>query len=239
MHRTVIRACAVAAAIAITQPSRANPDVQDPASIAAAASAAAVAAARDADLAAPPAVRIDAIPRLAACSLPLRGVAAGYRPGAAQLSVRVVCDGSPSWRVWVPVRLAVRVPMVVVRRDLARGALLTQGDLDIVDRIPDGRGRWASDPAALVGRRLRQGLAAGSPVQTSMTTADRLVVRGQQVTLETAAGAIRVTARGIAKSDGGLGARVRVQSISSSRVVEGVVRSSEVVEVLLPGSGSG
>ena len=129
--------------------------------------------------------------------------------------------------------------MVVVRRDLGRGALLGADDLELVKRVADAPGRWVEDPGQLIGRRLVQGLPAGSAVRLSMTTADRLVMRGQQITLQTVAGSMRVTAQGIVQSDGGLGARVRVRSISSNRIVEGTVRSSEVVEVLLPVAGSG
>lgn len=212
---------------------------QDPASIADAARAAAAAAVDPARLAAPPQPQLAGLAHPVACSVPLRATASGYKPGATRVSVRVECGDPPVWRLWVPVSVEVRVPMVVVRHDLARDALLSAADLELVDRVPDGPGRWVQDPADLVGRRLRQPLSAGAPVQLGMTTADRLVVRGQRVTMTTNVGPLQVTAQGVALADGGLGARIRVRSLSSARMVEGVIRSSEVVEVLFPGGGSG
>lgn len=237
-RRSIARS-ALAASLAIACAAQAAVVVQDRAAIATAAEAAAAAAAGPSRLAGTPVAGIAQLPPLPACGSPLSATAPPPRPGVGRLSVRVECDGSPSWRVWVPVTLPVRVPMVVLRRDLARDALIAAADLERVERVPERPGRWVGDPAELVGRRLREAMPAGSALQLSATRADRLVMRGQQVTIATTVGPLQVTARGIAVADGGLGARIRVRSLSSNRVLEGVVRSSELVEVLSPGSGSG
>lgn len=39
---------------------------------------------------------------------------------------------------------------------------------------------------------------------------------------------------GTALMDGAIGQRIRVENVNSGRVVEGIVRSREVVEVLVP-----
>ena len=187
----------------------------------------------------PPAAAVDPNLRLAACDGPLQASAGNYRAGARRLTVQVECAGEVRWRVWVPVRLKLRVPVVVASRPLPRGTLLGPGDLTLVERESDGSGQHASDPRSLVGRRTRADIPAGQPVVAANTTEEQLVRRGQQVTLLTTASGISVSGRGIAQSDGGLGSRIRVRSVSSDRVVEGVVRSSEVVEILLPGAGRG
>lgn len=188
---------------------------------------------------APPAVAVDPLLRLAECDVPLQASAGNYRAGARRLTVQVECAGQVQWRVWVPVMLRLRVPVVVASRPVARGTLLGPGDLTLVERESDGSSQHASNPQALVGRRARSDISAGQPVGAANTTAEQLVRRGQQVTLLTTGTGISVSGRGVAQSDGGLGSRIRVRSISSDRVVEGVVRSSEVVEILLPGAGRG
>lgn len=60
-----------------------------------------------------------------------------------------------------------------------------------------------------------------------------LVHRGQAVTLIAHAGNLNVRAPGISMADGGLNERVKVRNSTSSRLLEGVVRSAETVEVLL------
>ena len=66
-----------------------------------------------------------------------------------------------------------------------------------------------------------------------MLTDVPLVTRGQQVTLEVGADTMNIRMAGEALDEAALGQRVRVRNLSSERVVEGVVRSAQVVEVLL------
>jgi flagella basal body P-ring formation protein FlgA len=188
---------------------------------------------------APPAAVVDPHLRLADCDVPLQASAGNYRAGARRLTVQVECPGQVRWRVWVPVTLKLRMPVVVASRPVPRGTLLGPGDLVLVERASDGSSQNSADLTSLVGRRARSDIPAGQPIGAANTTQDQLVRRGQQVTLLTTGSGINVSGRGIAQSDGGLGSRIKVRSVSSDRVVEGVVRSSEVVEILLPGAGRG
>ncbi len=188
---------------------------------------------------APPAAAVDPHLRLADCDAPLQASAGNYRAGTRRLTVQVECAGQVRWRVWVPVTLKLRMPVVVASRPVPRGTLLAPGDLVLVERESDGSSQTSADLASLVGRRARSDIQAGQPIGAANTTQDQLVRRGQLVTLLTSGSGISVSGRGIAQSDGGLGSRIKVRSVSSDRVVEGVVRSSEVVEILLPGAGRG
>jgi flagella basal body P-ring formation protein FlgA len=67
----------------------------------------------------------------------------------------------------------------------------------------------------------------------AMLAAVPLVSRGQQVTLEAQTDGVHIRMGGEALAEAALGQRVRVKNLSSERVVEGVVRSDEVVEVSL------
>jgi flagella basal body P-ring formation protein FlgA len=80
---------------------------------------------------------------------------------------------------------------------------------------------------------LRRPLAAGAVLTPAMLTDVPLVTRGQQVTLEVGADTMNIRMAGEALDEAALGQRVRVRNLSSERVVEGVVRSAQVVEVLL------
>ena len=64
-------------------------------------------------------------------------------------------------------------------------------------------------------------------------TATNVIHRGQQVTLIAGSEGFQVRMNAIALSDGRISERIRVQNLSSQRVVEGVVRSDSVVEVPL------
>jgi flagella basal body P-ring formation protein FlgA len=60
---------------------------------------------------------------------------------------------------------------------------------------------------------------------------DVVVRRGQQVTLVAANGGIEIRAQGLVLADAGAADRVRVQNVSSLKVIEGVVENENVVRV--------
>jgi flagella basal body P-ring formation protein FlgA len=59
------------------------------------------------------------------------------------------------------------------------------------------------------------------------------VQRGQSVTLIADAGGISVRMAGRVLSDGLMNQRVRVQNLSSGKIVEGIARSEQIVEIIL------
>ena len=62
--------------------------------------------------------------------------------------------------------------------------------------------------------------------------AAKAVQRGQTVTLVADAGGMSVRMAGRALSDGLMNQRVRVQNLSSGKIVEGIARSEQVVEII-------
>lgn len=178
--------------------------------------------------------QLDGRLRLARCGAALEAfLPAGMRAGGST-TVGVRCSGERPWKVFVPVRVQALAPVLVAKRPLARGAKLSAADLDSVEqdtaRLPYG---YFDDPSALAGRELRRPVAAGTVIVPAMVAAPRLVRRGQTVRLSATQGGIAIAMTGRALGDGALDQRIRVENLSSGRVVEGIVRSGERVEVLL------
>ena len=92
---------------------------------------------------------------------------------------------------------------------------------------------YFSDPQALEGMRLKQPLLAGRVITPAMLAVDEIVRRGQTVTLVAESASVNIRMAGKALMDGALNQRIRVENLNSGRVVEGVVRSPEHVEVLV------
>lgn len=228
----VAPAC-LAALLAVAGPSAAAAaPLQPVADIAAAASAAALGLA-------PPATpglqveeaRVDERLRLPRCERPLGAEAApGSRIGG-RITIEVRCP-HPAWRVFVPVSLAVRRPVVVAARPLPAGRALEAGDLTLAERDLHGlpRGYYTRVEDA-VGQEVARALGAGEALTPAILRAGTVVRRGQQVTLLARTGGLAVRMGGEALADAGPGQRIRVRNLSSGREVEGVVRSADLVEV--------
>ncbi|MDH3747753.1 MAG: flagellar basal body P-ring formation chaperone FlgA [Gammaproteobacteria bacterium] len=173
--------------------------------------------------------------KLAACSAPLEGF---LRPSAKigpKTIVGIRCNGSKPWKIYVPVDVVVRTEVWVARQPLPKGHLLTKEDLtaDVrdVSRMTAG---YVSDPNTLIGQRLRSSVLAGRILTLKLIEANNVVMRGQTVTLVVSGSGLQIRMTGKALMDGALNQRIRVENLTSGRIVEGIVRSRELVEVLMP-----
>ena len=181
---------------------------------------------------------LDSRHRLAHCGKPLepflrRGTEISYRT-----IVGVRCSGAKPWKVYLPVEVVVTDTTYVASRTLPRGHRLTAEDLVAeerdVSRLPTG---YIASPKQFLGARLKTQLIAGRLLTPAMLEADIAVRRGQMVTLTVSNGGINIQMSGKALMDGALDQRIRVENTTSGRIVEGIVRSREHVEVLVAGSG--
>ena len=173
--------------------------------------------------------------RLARCDRPLQGFLRRGMEIQSRTIVGVRCSGSRPWKVYVPVEISVSATVLVAARNLPAGHVLEPGDAREERRnVSTLRRGYLSDVAQLAGQRLRSPLLAGRVLTPAVLAADRIVRRGQSVTLIAASGGITINMSGRALSDGGLNQRIRVENTNSGRVVEGIVRSREQVEVLIP-----
>lgn len=181
--------------------------------------------------------RLDGRLRLPACTLPLETeLPAGARPlGAVAVGVRCT---APGWSLFVPARVTVSRPVVVLATSKPRGAMLTASDLALEPRdlstLPGG---YLRDPDELVGMTLRRPVQARTVLLPGHAAAPELVRRGERVILQAAGGAIAVQVEGEALAGGALGERVRVRNLATRRVVEGTVGGEGLV--VMGGTGLG
>jgi flagella basal body P-ring formation protein FlgA len=169
--------------------------------------------------------------RLAACQSPLEAALPPAAKGP-RLSVRVSCSGATPWSVLVPVRVETTARVVVARRALVPGTLLSTDDLQTVERrIAGFADCCAADPTALLGQKVRRPVPADAPIPLDSIEAAPLVRRGEIVTVIAGAPGFEVRSSGIAMADAKEGDAVRVRHSTSLRVIQaradrkGVVRA--------------
>jgi flagella basal body P-ring formation protein FlgA len=172
--------------------------------------------------------------RLAECDRPLSAAISGDGQARAHTTVAVRCDGEVHWTVYLSVTIDSEFSVLVANRSMARDAELVAADFDLMPRrLPGLTTDYVTKASMLSGQRLRQSIASGEALTLSAITPSNLIHRGQQVTLVAGAGDFQVRMNAVALSDGRLADRIRVQNLSSQRVVEGIVRSDNEVEVPL------
>jgi len=153
----------------------------------------------------------------------------------ARTVVGVRCTGSKPWKVYVTVDVVVMATVYIARLTLAKGHLLTGADLVGDKRDVSGlTAGYISSKKQLIGQRLKQQVIAGRMITPIMLQANNIIRRGQTVTLLARNDSINIRMTGKSLMDGALNQRIRVENLNSGRVVEGVVRSREHVEILMP-----
>jgi flagella basal body P-ring formation protein FlgA len=172
--------------------------------------------------------------RMAACDQPLQAFVTGDGQLHNQTMVGVRCAGGVSWTLYTTVTVQSQAEVLVARHALARDAELTAADFQLENRrVPGALGAYVTDLGSLAGQRLRRPVAGGEPLTVEALAPAFLIHRGQQVVLLARAGGIEVRMAGVALADGRVSESIRVQNVSSQRIVEGIVRSDSVVEAPL------
>jgi flagellar basal body P-ring formation protein FlgA len=176
--------------------------------------------------------RLDSRLRLNECAAPLEAFSQGTAMTNTRMTIGVRCPDANSWTLYVPVTVEVEVSVLVLRRPLARRSRVELADVEPqVRRMPCSASAFINDTSSLQGHRLKRALPVGTALTVEMLVPDVLVRRGQQVTLIAANGPVQIRAQGQALSEGAASERVRVQNVTSLKIVEGVVESDGVVRV--------
>lgn len=183
------------------------------------------------------AAMLDSRHRMAKCDVPLIAFLRRGMEIKARTVVGVRCDGSKPWKIYVPVDVFVTATVLVSRMTLPRGHILSADDLveeqRDVSRLLSG---YVTDKKQALGQILKTQLIAGKILTPRMLQASIAIRRGQSVTLTVGNGSYGISTSGTALMDGALNQRIRVENNASGRIVEGIVRSREHVEVLVSGN---
>jgi flagella basal body P-ring formation protein FlgA len=176
--------------------------------------------------------RLDSRLRLPRCSAPLETFDSpgGLSPGRSVVGVS--CRGSQPWKLYVPVNIVLPAEVLATAHAMRRGDVI--GKADLVRREADLgrlRGQYFTDPADVIGQRLKRNLAGNLPLTPAMIDAQRLVKRGAEVTIVSDTGSIEVRMRGKALGQGGRGDRIRVKNTRSGRELTATIIGRGLVKV--------
>ena len=157
------------------------------------------------------------------------------RPGAkvsGRTIVGVRCPGSKPWKVYLPVYVAVMEKVLIARSSMPRGHLVRHQDVEIASRdVSMLLGGYLSMSSDIIGHRMKRAVTRGVVITPSLLQTEFLIKRGQSVTLTVHDESLDIRMSGKALMDGTANQRIKVENIGSGRVVEGLVRSAEQVEV--------
>jgi flagella basal body P-ring formation protein FlgA len=170
--------------------------------------------------------------KLARCEGPVRAARA---PGIAvqgRALIELRCDSGASWHIYVPVKVIGTTPVVLAAHAIVAGTVLGPNDLTVEQRdltgLPPG---YLDAPDIALGLTAARAIAGGSVLTNQQLLGVQAVQRGQMVTLLAESDGVSIKMAGRALNDGFVNQRVKVENLSSGKVVEGIARSAQVVEI--------
>lgn len=171
---------------------------------------------------------VDSQLRMPACTQPLATTVAG------PASVAVRCADAPGWQIYVPVRVRREADVVVLAKPVRGDEPIRPEHLAVQRReLGANAGPVVTDPAVVVGKRLRKAMPAGAVLGQDDVGGEDALKRGDPVTLVSRAGGMEVRMGGRVLGAGRVGATVSVENTASRRIIRGRVIGPGVVEVNL------
>jgi flagella basal body P-ring formation protein FlgA len=168
------------------------------------------------------------------CSRPIRPLVASPQHMKDRVVIELRCQDPKPWHIYVPVRIVGTSAVAVAAHAIVAGTVIKDTDVKTeqhdISELPLG---FLDDPSIAIGLTASRPIAGGAYLTNQQLVAAKAVQRGQSVTLIADAGGMSVRMAGRALSDGLMNQRVRVQNLSSGKIVEGIARSEQTVEIIV------
>jgi len=172
--------------------------------------------------------------KLASCDKPLTFTQLGNTANASNVTVKVKCSGSREWSLFASAKIKRVQPILVVTRNLSRGALLEAQDLRIEERdVSNISYGYISGISEAIGKQIRRPMRSGDPLRASTLEAPLVINKGDHIIVTAKNGGLKVVVPGVALSNGKLGQQIRVQNNHSERIFNARVVSAGHVQVIL------
>lgn len=178
--------------------------------------------------------RLDPRLRLAQCDVPLTTKLESPAQPIGRTTVRVSCEGSAPWSVFVPAQVHLYRQVIVASRPLKRESVLGTEDVTLAERdvglLNQG---YMTALDQVVGNKLTRGSQPHQVITQNQISLAEIVRRGDQVVISAKNSAINVRMPGEALSDGALGEQIRVKNSRSGRTIKARVVGAGQVEVAM------
>lgn len=177
-------------------------------------------------------INIDNRLKLAQCSHALQAFSPAHQRRGQQTTVGISCQLPKSWKIYIPVKVTLKTPVIVASHTLNPGEVITQDDLrseiQSVNHLSYG---YYDQAHKLINKRVKSQINAGSVLTPAMLQAAIVIKRGQTITMTAKLRGLNIQAQGKALTDGVEGESIRIKNLSSGNIIEGTVQSNGTVVI--------
>ncbi|MFF7106888.1 flagellar basal body P-ring formation chaperone FlgA [Pseudomonas sichuanensis] len=177
--------------------------------------------------------RLDPRLRMPLCSQQLDASLESPTP-LGRVTVKVRCDGTAPWTIFVPAQVRLLRDVVVMTRPLKRESVVGEGDIALRERDVGTLGQgYLTQMDQAVGMKLLRPTVVDQVLTQQHLEQAEVVRKGDHVVIVARSGTLSVRMPGEALSKGGLQEQIRVRNLNSKRVVKARVTGPGQVEVAM------
>lgn len=149
-----------------------------------------------------------------------------------RVTVRLRCEGSSPWTVFVPAQVHLFRNVVTVVRPMKRDAIVSEADVALRERDIGLLGQGFLDSVdQAVGQKVVRPTVIDQILTPVHLEQPQMVRKGDQVVISARSGSMSVRMPGEALSAGGLNEQIRVKNLNSQRVIKANIVAPGQVEV--------
>ena len=126
---------------------------------------------------------------------------------------------------------AIAVTLPVPARDIPRGGVISEDDIDFVEIIDAGATRYLDDLSLVIGKEARRPLLKGAPFRPADLESPVLIKRGTTVAVLLEAPGLRLTQMATALESGAAGDLITFRNVTSGVEIRAGVVSSSLARV--------
>lgn len=150
--------------------------------------------------------------------------------GNSSLSVR--CDSPQQWKIYVAAHIDGEVDALIARHPIPRGTVIQTDALEFVlRRYSQLNHGYYSSAKLLTNMEAKRNIKTGQVLTPNLVKAQKLVLRGQHITIVAQNGGLNLRVKGKALMDGQRGQTIKVKNLSSKRLIYARVISAGIVKV--------
>lgn len=151
-----------------------------------------------------------------------------------RVTVKVRCDSTSPWTVFVPAQVRLFRDVVTTTRPLKRAGVIEPGDVMLRERdISQINQGYFTSMEQAIGQKLTRPTVANQVLTLVHLEQAEVISKGDQVVITARSGTLSVRMPGEALSNGGLREQIRVKNLNSHRVIKAQVMAPGQVEVAM------
>ncbi len=172
--------------------------------------------------------------QLQRCKQPLTAFLPSHSDVLRTNTIGIRCDDQPGWSLYAPVKIQVMAPILVATRLLTRQHIIRNQDVRLVEMdINHQTKAYVEQAEQALGKQVTHDIPSGAAITQNYLTEPKIIKKGDEVAIIVSLGNLHVSMKGIALQDGILNQSLAVKNIKSGKVVQGIAKTPQQVEVTL------